>query len=60
MIWIDGTTSDGTLGGHSLTRPFALFDDRKQDWIVEGIRWFWLARLLRWWHRKTRRQLTDD
>lgn len=45
-LHINGTMSDGSLLEDRTARaPWAIFDEGRQDWIVTGIRFLWLARL---------------
>jgi len=48
MLHIDGTDEDGILRSDCARGPFAIFDDAKQDWVVQGIRWRWVARVVRY------------
>ena len=46
-LHVDGTDEDSILRSDCARGPFAIFDDEKQDWVVTGIRWRWLARVVR-------------
>lgn len=53
-LYIDGTDMHGDYYGGIASGPYAVYDDEKQDWLVTGLRWYWLARLYRWREEKRR------
>ena len=50
LLVIDGTTEYGEYLTDHCSPPYAIFDVDAQRNIVVGIRWYWLARLIRWWY----------
>jgi hypothetical protein len=50
MLHIDGTDECGNYLGDAPRTPYAVFDDERQDWIVTGLPFYWLARLIKWLH----------
>ncbi len=50
-LHLDGTSPTGELVGEDafVRAPYAIFDDVAQDWIITGIRFYWLAKLLLWY-----------
>jgi len=55
---IDGTMPDGSLHGFPCAKaPFAVFDDASQYWLVKGLPYRWMARLIAWiWEQRVARQ----
>jgi hypothetical protein len=52
-LHIDGTTPHGELDGSATRGPWAVFDDVRQEWLIAGLRYRWMAALFIWRHNHT-------